>query len=430
MTTKNNKNSDPESDDRSAILTGEYFSLSSITAWVILDIRRPKPDGRYPVKYKITFLRKRVYYKAGIDMFLEEWEKMSNTKSRELISLREMIQSGFEKIKAHIKELESGEGFSIEALNKRLSRGMKNSVLSALYNKAEALKAVGRIGTSEWYYYSAKSIEKFTEHRDLKFSQITKDWLRQYEDFLLDNDRTYTTISMYLRALQAIVNEAKDQGIITQSQYPFGKGRYEIPIGEGRKLALTLLQISEVIKYPLISDTEKRCRDLWYFSYLCNGINMGDLLGLKYSNITNGEIIFKRKKTIRTNRRKSEITAILLPQMEEIINRWGNPDRKQGNHIFPFLRDGLSPIDEKRITKNVTRLINKKMMDIGNALGYGNISTYWARHSYATVLRRSGANIAFISESLGHADMKTTENYLSSFEKDERLKNAELLIPK
>jgi len=55
------------------------------------------------------------------------------------------------------------------------------------------------------------------------------------------------------------------------------------------------------------------------------------------------------------------------------------------------------------------------------------ISTYTARHSYATVLKRSGANIAFISESLGHADLRTTENYLSSFEKDERAKNAALL---
>ena len=61
------------------------------------------------------------------------------------------------------------------------------------------------------------------------------------------------------------------------------------------------------------------------------------------------------------------------------------------------------------------------------ALGIGNISTYTARHSFATVLKRAGANIAYISESLGHQDLKTTENYLASFEREERQRNAELL---
>jgi site-specific recombinase XerD len=64
------------------------------------------------------------------------------------------------------------------------------------------------------------------------------------------------------------------------------------------------------------------------------------------------------------------------------------------------------------------------MAAISKALNYDNISTYTARHSYATVLKRSGANIAFISESLGHSDLRTTENYLASFEQEERAKNA------
>ena len=67
------------------------------------------------------------------------------------------------------------------------------------------------------------------------------------------------------------------------------------------------------------------------------------------------------------------------------------------------------------------------MKQIGETVGIKGISTYTARHSYATVLKRSGANIAYISESLGHADLKTTENYLASFEREEREKNAKLL---
>ena len=67
------------------------------------------------------------------------------------------------------------------------------------------------------------------------------------------------------------------------------------------------------------------------------------------------------------------------------------------------------------------------MEEIGKALGIDHISTYTARHSFATVLKRSGANIAYISESLGHQNLKTTENYLASFEKEERIKAADML---
>ena len=79
------------------------------------------------------------------------------------------------------------------------------------------------------------------------------------------------------------------------------------------------------------------------------------------------------------------------------------------------------------MTKDLTKRINKRMKIIGAALGIEGISTYTARHSFATVLKRSGANIAYISESLGHNDLKTTESYLASFEKEERQKNARFL---
>ncbi len=113
--------------------------------------------------------------------------------------------------------------------------------------------------------------------------------------------------------------------------------------------------------------------------------------------------------------------------MQAIIDKWGNQNKQPDNFIFPFLKGEETPTDERRIIKNITHLINDKMKKIGEALGIGNISTYTARHSYASVLKRSGANIAFISESLGHNDLKTTENYLASFEQEERAKNATLL---
>ncbi|KAA6331149.1 Tyrosine recombinase XerC [termite gut metagenome] len=217
-------------------------------------------------------------------------------------------------------------------------------------------------------------------------------------------------------------------GIIKEAQYPFGKGKYEVPKGKGRKMALTLQQIKQIITYTDGAEATEHYRDLWFFSYLCNGININDMLKLKYANIDNDEIHFYRSKTLHTSKEKKEIEALLTLEMKQIIERWGNPDRSSSCFVFPFLTGNETPIEQKNRIKDITRRINKHMKKIGDSLGILGISTYTARHSFASVLKRSGANIAYISDSLGHTDLKTTENYLASFEKEERIKNAAFLI--
>ena len=118
---------------------------------------------------------------------------------------------------------------------------------------------------------------------------------------------------------------------------------------------------------------------------------------------------------------------MITPEMQSIIERWGNPDKKPNNYIFPYLTGDEDLTKKKNIIHDVVKRTNKRLKKIGAAVGVDGLTTYTARHSYATVLKRSGANIAYISESLGHTDLKTTEDYLASFEKDERKKNAALL---
>jgi len=86
-----------------------------------------------------------------------------------------------------------------------------------------------------------------------------------------------------------------------------------------------------------------------------------------------------------------------------------------------------TPMQIKTRIRDVVSNCNRHLRKIGKVIGIEGLSTNTARHSYATVLKRSGANISYISESLGHNDLKTTENYLASFEKEERIKNAALL---
>lgn len=403
------------------------FSKDGITVAAILDDRREKKGGVYPVKIRVTYNRIRKYYPTGKALTHETWIKLPETKTRRLIDIRESIENSFSIIKDVVDEIASNGHFSFGELNLRLGRGNTGNLNTAFQAKIERLNDEGRIGNRNMYVTVSKGVERFAGN-NISFDSVTPDWLGRYDKFLLAEGKRRATISMHFRTIRAIINEAKRSGIIKESSYPFGKGKFEIQEGDGGKIPLTIQQIGQIVKYEPESEITARYRDYWLFLYFCNGINVADFIRLKYRNIVNGEVCFIRQKTQHTVKKQKEIRAVIIPQMQEIIDRWGNPPRPD-NYIFPVL-DHRDKSDEKIFIKknNFNREINKRMKAVGEALGIPGISTYTARHSYATVLKRSGANIAYISETLGHNELKTTEAYLAAFEKEERLKNAAFLV--
>ena len=164
-----------------------------------------------------------------------------------------------------------------------------------------------------------------------------------------------------------------------------------------------------------------------FFIYLCNGLNVADLIKLKYSNIVDGEICFVRQKTEKRAKNQKLIRVALIPALQHIIDKWGNL-KVDSNYIFPYLEGGESDEERYKKTRELYKRINKRMKLIGEEIGIENITTYTARHSFASTLKRQGANIFYISDCLGHTDIRTTESYLSSFEKEDRTKNASLLV--
>lgn len=112
--------------------------------------------------------------------------------------------------------------------------------------------------------------------------------------------------------------------------------------------------------------------------------------------------------------------------MQSIIDKWGN-DPKKSVYIFPFMKAGNDVWEHDKKKRNLTKHINDHMKAIGEKLGIGRITTYTARHTYATVLRNEGVPVAMISPRLGHTSVTTTEIYLADLESENRAKNARLL---
>ena len=400
------------------------YTKDGISVFTMLDSRRAKSDGKYPVKVQVAYNRVQKYYSSGKSLTPDEWNKLPATKSKTMIAVRQNIENSFNIVRDAVEALAMAGAFSFDNLNGRLKKASSDTVNTAFRAKIAALFENEQVGSAIVYDNVLKGIERFAGSK-VQYSSITPDWLKRYEKVLLTENKTYTTIGMHMRTLRAIINDARKYGIVRDAAYPFGRDRYEIKASEGRKMALALEQIGRIARYENGSLAAGKYRDCWMFLYLCNGINVADFVRLRYSDIENGEIYFVRQKTERTTRVRREIRVVITEPTQRIIDTWGN--RSKEGYIFPILTGREDAMTVKRKTQYLTRAINRRMADIGDKLGIGNISTYTARHSFATVLKRSGANIAYISESLGHNDLKTTENYLASFEREERQKNAELL---
>lgn len=403
------------------------YSKDGISVLTILDARRAKKNGLFPIKVQVVYRRKQKYYSTGKELSKEDWERLLKAKSQLLIEIRADIESSFSIVKRQVNELTQKGEFSFEALSVRLGRCTKELSLRTAFNlKMKELEENDQASTYLNYQSALKSLENFGG-TNIPLDMITIDWLKRCERFWISKGKSYSSVSIYFRALKCVLNRAVRDGILKESLFPFGKNKYEIPEGHGRKLALTLSEIKSVISYQDGTKELEEFRDLWFFSYLCNGINFMDLLFLQYSNIVDGEICFVRSKTSKMTKHSKEIRAIITPEMWNIIHKWGNPNVSPQTYIFKYVKGNENAFERIRLVRRIITKCNRKLKKIAQSTGIAQLTTYTARHSFATVLKRGGAKTSYISESLGHSNLTITENYLACFEKEERIRNAQLL---
>ena len=135
------------------------------------------------------------------------------------------------------------------------------------------LKNNGQFETAKSYQDSSNALNRF--HPNLKVDDITKEFLKDFEKWMIANKRSVSSVGFYLRPLRTIMNLAKENGIIKPEAYPFGKRKYIIPTARNIKKALNINQINQVFDYRTVRGSGlDKAKDFWIFSYLCNGINI------------------------------------------------------------------------------------------------------------------------------------------------------------
>lgn len=384
---------------------------------IVPDNRRSKTDKRFPLKLRLTYKGDRRYYGTGYHASLEEWDIINSAEAK----------GNLRKIKNSIATIEdnaqkccddifpfSFKQFENEFFQKKIKY---ENLESAFTDYIRELKSFDQYGTATNYQTAYNSLNKFKNK--LVFEDITKDFLYKYENWLLDHGKSITTVGIYVRNLRTIMNVAKENGIIRPEAYPFGKRKYIIPTGKNTKKALGIEQIKEIFDYKVISNTAiDKARDIWILSYLCNGINMMDIANLRWKNLGKDTISFIREKTKRATKGNPIIITVIRNQyIDKILKKWGKEYTSADDFIFGVINKNDSVELARKKVQQFTHLNNKWTKRIGVDLGFEiKLTTYVARHSFATILLRNGAPMTFASQSLGHSNIITTQKYFAGFD--------------
>ena len=400
-----------------------------LTYFTILE-NRAKKSGLFPVCLVVYFNGTKKRYRTSVELSKEQWRKIKSSKLRDesLKGRRSEIQGFVKKAELAGEKLHefSFEAFEEEYFKKRQINNEDVSFEDCARGFMDEKDSEWSIKTSIMYGTIIASVGKFQPN--LRMKGITSEFLRKFESYLASKNKSISTRGIYLRQIRAVCNYAIKKEYMLPEKYPFKN--YSVPAAQKNKRALSNDDIKTLIEYKTDKPEEQKAIDFWTFSYLGNGMNFKDIALLRYSNIQGDNLKFYRSKTKKANNGKQkEINIYLLPRMREVMKCWCNTSDAGKEYIFPILHDGMSERQQYDAIAQFIKTTNKYLKRVTKALEWDvAVTTYYARHSYATRLKRAGAPITYISESLGHGNISTTENYLSSFTDESVKQHANLLI--
>ncbi len=437
----------------------------SLSISISLDTRRAKKTGKFPVKLLAIFNRKPRRYQTVYDLSEDEFKALSARQKSECLK---KMQETLKQLQRNAEEAAAGlQPFTFEGFEKafilnnpsfhqrkaikevaeldnhpfnqvmydnrfpifRLPKPEPDTILAVFLYYISKLLNEHRIRTAVHYQTTYNILARFGGN--VRFIDINVIYLKRFEAWMLEHEYSKTTVGIYTRCLRAAFNEAIFQGIIKRENcYPFGRRLYQPPSSRNIKKALTLEDVSKIYYYQPENERERKAKDFWLFSYLANGINPTDIMHLKYKNIDGDYLVFERAKTVNSTRLDPRpITVFISDDMQRIIDYWGNKDKSPENYIFPWMESNVTPLRQVELCELFVQAINDWMAKIRKKLGIEKkVTTYVARHTFSTILKRSGVSTEFIQESLGHTSMKTTESYLDSFEKSVKKEYSQRLV--
>lgn len=381
-------------------------------------------NNESPLMVRVCKDRKRKYISLGISVNPAYWDFNRNAPKPQCPNkeyIDSLIAQKVQEYSAQIIELKSmNRDFTATSLVEKVSKPNKVKTVGEVFvEQMNLLKQAQKLSYMLSIQQTYNSLLEFNKHLNIYFVDIDISWLKRYEAWLRKQGLASNTIKGKFVDIRTMYNIAIDENIVKVEHYPFRKFKIAKLQQETAKRAISKEDITRIIEYKTDNPLVQFAIDIFTFSYIMGGINFVDISTLTKENMMDNRLVYIRHKT------KKLIQLPLQDKAIELIEKYhddGNP------YLFPILKAYHKTEQQKfnRVHKIISN-VNTRLKKIGKELEIPiTLTTYVARHSHATVLKKAGVATSIISESLGHSSEKITQVYLDSFgneQMDEAMKN-------
>ena len=344
-------------------------------------------------------------------VFASEWDAQTESiavigsRTNLLLSVQERLSWDVTRLEKVVRLLETEHRrFTADDVITMFHKQTKeSSLLNFMHGVIAQLKQLGKIRTSETYTATLKSFMAFRDEQDVPLDGVTSDMMLMYEAYLKARGVRMNTISFYMRILRAVYNRAVEKGLTTQNN-PFR--HVYTGVDKTVKRAIPIKAIKALKELDLsMNPTLDFARDMFIFSFYTRGMSFIDMAYLKKSDIKNGILTYRRRKT------GQELSIKWEKCMAEIVAKY--PENKT-DFLLPIIKESDN---ERRQYDNALHLVNYRLKELSTMLKLQRpLTMYVARHSWASAAKAKNVPLSVISEGMGHDSEATTQIYLASLE--------------
>ena len=336
---------------------------------------------------------------------ISEWA--SSNRRQYLQSVTERIQWDTKRLKAIIAFLDKqNKDYTTDDIVGKFNATTNEQSLSGfMQGIINQLKRLNRIRTSETHAATLSSFMKFRDGQDILLCEIDGDMIMLYEAWLKANGNCPNTTSFYMRILRAVYNRAVEKEL-TEQRHPF-KHVYT-GIDKTVKRAVPLKTVKRIKELDLtLKPHLDYARDMFLFSFYTRGMSFIDMAYLKKTDLKNGVLTYRRKKT------NQQLSIRWEKCMAEIVVKY--KDRNATQYLLPIITNPL--LDERKQYRNAIYRVNTALKEVARLANQSiPLTMYCARHGWASIAKSKNIPISVISEGMGHDSEETTRIYLASLD--------------
>lgn len=376
-----------------------------------------RKDGTFPIVLRITKNRKSKIISLGINCLKENWKKNQLSKKHSNHDTHNRIILMYnQKALNIISEFKLEQvDFTLDMFEEKFKGKPTRDITIKIFweETISDLKRANRISTAKTNKDTLNSFYRYFKDT-IHFRELTYKELNKYETYLRSINNTGGGIGIKMRTIRALYNNAIKSNIVKSEHYPFIEYKVSKLKSAGIKKALT----KDEVKKMLSLDTDKyqhllNALNYFSFCYFTGGLNFKDLMNLKWDNVIDDRIVYRRAKT------NSLIKLPILQPTKAILEHYKSLSSNT-KFIFPILLHDNCTSQQFANRKHKTlSKFNSQLKEIAKIQKVEkNVTSYVIRHSFATNLKHIGVSISKISQAMGHKDVSITESYLKEFDDD------------